>query len=375
MTQTTTPQGTTVQALRAPAESFMAPVTAGFFDLQGFELLQRVAKAFASSTLVPAQYQNNVANCMISLNLARRLRADELMVMQNLYIVHGNPGWSSKFLIASVNTCGRFETMRYEWRGQPGAEDYGCRAWTIEKSTGEKLFGTWIDWKMVKAEGWNKKSGSKWLTMPDQMFIYRAAAFWQRAYAPEISMGLMSGEELEDTLEARRTQDGTISVDVDALRAHAAEQAADNRSAAKPKHPNATDVEARDVPSQSHPSSEQAQAEAGNPAQGAAPAAPASQAEPAGGQRGNLSGAEEDPGLDPAAVEHQLVNAKTLDVLDLASDSIDGVNDLRIRARLHQVYQERRLAMTRQPEPEPQAPQQQQQRPTGTTRRRMAAPE
>ncbi|WYX32160.1 hypothetical protein WJ976_12940 [Achromobacter denitrificans] len=62
-------------------------------------------------------------------------------------------------------------------------------------------------------------------------------------------------------------------------------------------------------------------------------------------------------------------------MLDLASDSIDGVNDLRIRARLHQVYQERRLAMTRQPEPEPQAQQQQQQRPVGTARRRMAAPE
>lgn len=205
-----------VAQLKQPQATSTAVVQAGFFDLQGFELLQRVAKAFASSSLVPQQYQGNVANCMIALNLARRLNADELMVMQNLYIVHGNPGWSAKFLIACVNSCGRYESLRYEWRGQPGADDYGCRAWTIEKSTGEKLFGAWVDWKMVKAEGWNKKNGSKWLTMADQMFIYRSAAFWQRGYAPEISMGLSTAEELVDVVDVRN--DGSFTVTTETLR-------------------------------------------------------------------------------------------------------------------------------------------------------------
>lgn len=201
-----------------PREASMPAVRVGFFDLQGFELLQRVSKAFASSTLVPVAYQGNVANCMIALNLSERLRADALMVMQNLYIVHGNPGWSSKFLIASVNTCGRYESLRYEWRGEEGKPNYGCRAWTIERSTGEKLFGIWVDWKMVKAEGWDAKKGSKWLTMPDQMFVYRAAAFWQRAYAPEISMGLNTAEELQDAYDATTLPDGSFTVDVASLK-------------------------------------------------------------------------------------------------------------------------------------------------------------
>lgn len=216
------PATATVASLRnlqaAPQrETHLPAVSAGFFDLQGFELLQRVAKAFASSTLVPQQYQGNVANCMIALNLARRLGADELMVMQNLYIVHGNPGWSAKFLIACVNTCGRYTSLRYEWRGTPGADDYGCRAWAIEKSTGERLNGAWVDWKMVKAEGWHSKNGSKWKTMPDQMFIYRSAAFWQRGYAPEISMGLLSAEELADVVDVRA--DGSFTVTTEALAA------------------------------------------------------------------------------------------------------------------------------------------------------------
>ncbi len=142
---------------------------------------------------------------------------------------------------------------------------------------------------------------------------------------------------------------------------------------------NATDLEAREPAANTDAPPAKAQAEASNPAQGAATAAPATQAESTGGQQAELPGAGEDPGLDPAAVEHQLVNAKDIKVLDLASDSIEGVNDLGERARLHQIYQERRNVMVRQAEqhaqPQAQAQQQQQLRPAGTTRRRMAAPE
>jgi hypothetical protein len=200
------PQSTNQLAVRQEH----APVRAGFFDAAGFDLMQRVAKAFASSTLVPQQYQGNIPNCMIALNLAQRLKADELMVMQNLYIVHGNPGWSSKFLIASVNTCGRYSALRYEWRGDAGTPEFGCRAWAIERETGERLDGAWVDWSMVRAEGWDKKNGSKWKTMPQQMFIYRAAAFWQRAYAPEISMGLSTAEEMQDIIDV--SPDGSYTI-------------------------------------------------------------------------------------------------------------------------------------------------------------------
>jgi hypothetical protein len=197
---------TTTQS-RAPATQ------AGFFNLESFELIQRVSKAFAGSDLVPAQYKGNLANCMIAMDMAQRIGANPLMVMQNLYIVHGTPGWSSKFLVATINACGRYNSLRYEWKGKPGAEDYGCRAWTIEKATGERLDGIWVTWKMINAEGWASKNGSKWKTMPDQMFIYRAAAFWQRAYAPELGMGLITTEELGDVIDVRQTQDGSYSMD------------------------------------------------------------------------------------------------------------------------------------------------------------------
>lgn len=209
------------------------PVKAGFFDAAGFELIQRISKAFAVSTLVPEAYRDNISNCMIAVNMAQRMNADPLMVMQNLYIVYGNPGFSSKFLIASVNACGRFSSMRYEWRGEEGDGNYGCRAWAIERDTGERLVGAWVDWNMVRAEGWDKKSGSKWKSMPQQMFIYRAAAFWQRAYAPEISMGLSTSEELADVVDINA--DGSFTLSQEPRRAQSANAESVNAEAANPQ--------------------------------------------------------------------------------------------------------------------------------------------
>ena len=212
---------TNISELRAVAtapEARLPEVRAGFFDLQSFELIQRISKAFASSDLVPKQYQGNLPNCMIAMDMAQRIGANPLMVMQNLYVVHGTPSWSSKFLVATINACGRYNSMRYEWRGEPGTDDHGCRAWTIEKSTGERLDGIWVTWKMVRAEGWSSKNGSKWNTMPDQMFIYRAAAFWQRAYAPELGMGLSTAEEVQDVIDVRPDASGTYSMDMETLR-------------------------------------------------------------------------------------------------------------------------------------------------------------
>lgn len=199
--------------------------------LRQFETLQRMGQMYAQSTIVPDTYNaigifNNLlkkereipgnqpdipalqkqaqgialANCAIALDMATRMNANPVMVMQNLYIVHGNPSWSSKFLIATINTCGRFMPLMYECNNEKG-DKYGWRCYTYatdDKERKNRLDGTWITWEMVKSEGWDTKKGSKWGTMPEQMFKYRAAAFWQRMYAPEISMGFNTVEENQD---------------------------------------------------------------------------------------------------------------------------------------------------------------------------------
>lgn len=172
-------------------------VMPGFGSQGSWELANRIGKAFAASSLVPEAYRGNVANCIVALEMANRMGASPLMVMQNLYIVHGNPGWSSKFLIACFNQAGRFSAMRYRWNDARTE----CRAWAIEKSSGEELVGPLVTMEMAKAEGWSTKSGSKWKTMPELMLMYRSAAFFVRTYAPEISMGLRTDDEMLDTVD------------------------------------------------------------------------------------------------------------------------------------------------------------------------------
>lgn len=193
-------QAAELEIIRAKQQAEFAMTPVGQ-TVQQFEVMQRMGKMYASSTIIPDIYRNNLGNCIIALDMAMRMGANPLMTMQNLYIVHGNPAFSSKFLIATINASGRFSPLRYEFKGEEGTPSYSCRCIAYEasdKEHKEPLEGDWISIEMANKEGWSTKAGSKWKTMPNQMLRYRAAAFWQRVYCPEISMGLMTKEEYED---------------------------------------------------------------------------------------------------------------------------------------------------------------------------------
>ena len=176
------------------------PSLPGFQSAEGFELLQRQAKMFCGSSLVPQQFQGeqNFGNAIIALEMAQRMNASPLMVMQNLYIVYGNPGWSCTFLIATFNQCGRFEAIKYKETGKKGTDSQGIIAYTRENGSDEVIYGPEVTISIAKQEGWFDKKGSKWKTMPDQMLRYRAAAWLIRTTAPEISMGLQTSDEIID---------------------------------------------------------------------------------------------------------------------------------------------------------------------------------
>lgn len=228
-----TPQQQEIQILqiKRQAEFDLTPIGQ---QVKQFEATQRIAMMYAMSNFIPDSYkyrngqpleQNVVlANCTIALEMATRMQANPLMVMQNLYIVHGQPAFSSKFLIACINASKRFSPLRYEFNGEEGTDDYACRAIAYEANDTkhkEPLEGDWISIRMAKAEGWTSKKGSKWLTMPTQMLRYRAAAFWQRAYCPEISMGLLTAEEAQDafaqTYEEVKQPSATTAIPTDEL--------------------------------------------------------------------------------------------------------------------------------------------------------------
>ena len=167
-----------------------------FTNTDSFELAQRAGKMLASSDLVPKQFQNNIPNCVIALNIASRLGADPFAVLQSLYIVHGRPAWSSQFLIAMVNASGRYSPLQFRMTGQ--GDSAACVAWARHLETDEVVEGPEVSIKMAKAEGWYNKSGSKWQTLPQLMLRYRAAGFFARLYCPDLCLGMRTMEEESD---------------------------------------------------------------------------------------------------------------------------------------------------------------------------------
>lgn len=218
---------TTLKELKTASSA--PAVRVGFDTVSGFEAMQRMAKLFTASSIVPDAFRGNnptnQGNAVIALDMALRMGANPLMVMQNLYVVHGRPAWSAQFLIATLNQSGKFSALRYEFQGKEGQDDWGCRAVATELSTGEKLSGPLITIGLAKKEGWYSKTGSKWQSMPELMLRYRAAAWFVRAYAPEIAMGLQSVEEVADALDLEPSPSGVYGVTLDDLSAPAPEDA------------------------------------------------------------------------------------------------------------------------------------------------------
>lgn len=208
--------------------------TLNFFDKDQVESIQRGAKMLAKSDLVPDIYRESeknplekaMANCIIALEISQRVGASPLMVMQNMIVIYGKPSWSSTFLIATINTCGRFEPLKYKFvnKGKLGKVDYTdyewqnnrkvpvtkqfdgskidnleCVAYTNVKGSEKILESSPISIELAIKEGWYTKAGSKWTTMERQMLMYRSAAFWSRSYAPEISMGMQTTDEIQDS--------------------------------------------------------------------------------------------------------------------------------------------------------------------------------
>lgn len=166
--------------------------------------LYRMAQAYAGSQIIPDHYRGKPNDCFIACQMALNLKVPPLAYMQNSYIVHGKPGLESKLGTALLNTSGKIVgRVRYrEDRDAKSNKMLACTAFCKDAETGDEVSAT-VTWAMVEAEGWNKKAGSKWLTMPELMFHYRSAAFLIRTYYPEVTMGMHTVDELEDIQETK----------------------------------------------------------------------------------------------------------------------------------------------------------------------------
>ncbi len=160
------------------------------------------ATALSRSTIIPKAFQGNAANCFVALDMANRLGASPMEIMQNVYVVHGTPGFSAKYAIGMANKSGVFKgPICFEESGR--GDSLSVTAFGIVRETDQRVEFT-ADMAMAKAEKWT--SNPKYKTMPGLMLRYRAATLLIRTTCPEVLLGMQTAEEVEDVRMAQAVQ-------------------------------------------------------------------------------------------------------------------------------------------------------------------------
>ena len=165
-------------------------------NTDSFEFAQRQAKSLCESNLVPISYrgQKGLPNCLVALEMSKRMNLSPLTVMQNLNIIHGRPTWSAQFISSQIMGCGRFENFDYLVKGEGETLEVQCVAKRVEDQKIVK--GTAVSMKMARLEGWTKNP--KYSSMPELMLRNRAATFFGRQYIPDLLLGVQTSEEVVD---------------------------------------------------------------------------------------------------------------------------------------------------------------------------------
>ena len=172
-----------------------------YSDVDLYQQFYKMAEGLSKTDLVPDNYRNKPENCLIAIDTARQIGAkNPLFVMQNLYIVKGKPSWSGQYCSALVYT--NFKNVKVNRMGDKNTNNLQGIYITATNKNGENCRGSVVTLEMAQKEGWVNKQGSKWQTMPEQMLIYRAFAFFARAYCPDKLLGMHDEYEVQDITPA-----------------------------------------------------------------------------------------------------------------------------------------------------------------------------
>lgn len=159
----------------------------------------KLASFLSKSDILPNHFKGKESDCFIALEIANRTGASFLEVVQNLYVVRGTPSWKSTFVISQINRCHKFQKpLMFKKTGV--GDQLVVQAYTY---LDDQLLDSTVSMQMAIAEGWAAQN-KKYKTMPEQMLMYRAAAFFCRTYCPEILFGMYTGDEIID-IESKET--------------------------------------------------------------------------------------------------------------------------------------------------------------------------
>ncbi|WP_125933023.1 hypothetical protein [Kiloniella majae] len=212
---------------------------AAYTNPELFNQMYRAGTMLAKSQLVPKHLQKKQEDCTLVCIMALDLRINPIMLAQNIFFVHGTPGWKTTYLISCANQCGKLEhPITFETKGSGESLEVTATAKLKDKFGGKNISQS-VSMAMAKAEGWT--SNTKYQSIPELMLSYRSATFLIRLHMPEVMYGMKTTDELDDIQasgELKADPYGTYKPNL---------QAATAQKPAKPE-PELVDIDQEEVP-------------------------------------------------------------------------------------------------------------------------------
>lgn len=154
----------------------------------------KLANNLAQGNSIPERFKGRAGDILVAMDIAVRSNQPLAMILNNMYSVYGQIGWSGQYAIMAINNCHKFTPLKFVFNKEKTA----CYVQATRLSDNEVLTSEVISIDLAKKEGWYDKKGSKWQVYPQQMMRYRTASFFARAYCPEVLYGYQTQDEIQD---------------------------------------------------------------------------------------------------------------------------------------------------------------------------------
>ena len=167
---------------------------------KNYNELEKIAKQYASSNLVPKTYSGKPLDCLVAIQAGMSLGLVPWQSLQNIAVINGKPTVFGDALIALVRRHPDCKGIKETIDGEGDARTATCTVKRLQGGEIEEITKT-FSWKDAKNA--NLTTRGPWKSYPDRMLQMRARGFALRDAFSDAMAGVITREEAEDYPEMK----------------------------------------------------------------------------------------------------------------------------------------------------------------------------
>jgi len=157
-----------------------------------FDAMWRLAEAMAKAKSLPTHFHDSPGDCLRVVELAHRCGQSPFAIADHCFLTGGRLAMDGQGMAALINASPKIEgSLTYHYSGEGNGRQVRVGGRLRGESAVRELVVT-IEQGLRDSKG----ARGRWLSDGDQMLAYYGARRWARRYAPEVTMGLYTRDEL-----------------------------------------------------------------------------------------------------------------------------------------------------------------------------------